>query len=170
MFLAKHFIPLVISTLLIAFSWQRSAAESPHVLQSKGQEEKSTHTAKVPPALSKRSIFGVVVVYEGFCSCYKKLPGVDLRVIGVGGGPTSLSGEYNISLPPEFEAGSEINFSISDSTGYTIESPHDGRIWLPKDRTVSIPIILKPGPTHDQRRAQRSWLPQTAKSTAQKKP
>ena len=81
-----------------------------------------------------RTISGVVETSDG-----TRLPGVDIRVTNVGGKPTSDSGEFTISLTDQLEPGSEIEFYVA---GWTINSPYEGKIWIPKDETVTIHIVV----------------------------
>jgi len=79
-----------------------------------------------------RSIKGVVETTDG-----TRLPGVDVRVTNVGGGPTTGAGEFNITLPREIEPGSEIEFYVA---GWKIANLDDGKIFLPKSEMAVIHI------------------------------
>ncbi len=81
-----------------------------------------------------RSIAGVVETSDG-----TRLPGVDVRVTNVGGQPTSDSGEFTISLPEQYEPGSEIEFYVA---GWKITNLYEGKTWVPKGETVTIHIIV----------------------------
>jgi len=66
-----------------------------------------------------------------------RLADVDVRVVGVGGKPTSETGEFVFTLPGEFEPGSEIEFFVA---GWNITNLDSGKTYVPKSETAVIHI------------------------------
>ena len=66
-----------------------------------------------------------------------RLPDVDVRVVGVGGKPTSDTGEFIFALPAEFESGSVIEFFV---VGWNITNLDNSKTYIPKSETAIIHI------------------------------
>lgn len=92
--------------------------------------------------LHARHIRGIVETSDG-----TRLAGVDVRVTGVEGHPTSDTGEFEFELPSQYEPGVEIEFYIA---GWKIVNLDEGRTYVPKYDTAVIHIKVSRAGSYPQ--------------------
>jgi hypothetical protein len=72
----------------------------------------------------------------------KPLPHVELRVVGVGSTLTSDSGEFTLTLPPQFTPGAPLLLRVK---GWVVIDPYEGengKTYVRKDVTEAIKILV----------------------------